>query len=327
MPTIRLKLTFIFFIGLLSVSCNQESQISMDAEILPVNQKNWSSVQIIILGTVQDGGSPHIGCKKECCSELFKQPDPARRVVSLGILDHRNKKQYLFEATPDIPQQLKILSQYNSGNEMPDGIFLTHAHIGHYTGLMYLGKEAVNTQKVPVFTMPKMKQFLEKNGPWSQLVNRENIELRDLKSDSSVQISNQLVITPFLVPHRDEFSETVGYLIKGPLKTAAFIPDIDKWSKWEKSIVTLIQEVDYAFIDATFYSGAEINNRDISEIPHPFVLESIELFKDLSPAERAKVVFIHFNHTNPLLDSTSHEFREVAQKGFQIAQLGDVFDL
>ena len=70
---------------------------------------------------------------------------------------------------------------------------------------------------------------------------------------------------PFLVPHRDEFSETVGFEIKGENKTAVFIPDIDKWSKWNSDLKELIKRVDYAFLDATFYKNGEIPSRDMSE--------------------------------------------------------------
>ena len=170
--------------------------------------------------------------------------------------------------------------------------------------------------------MPRMKKFLETNGPWSQLVDLKNINLTQLHNKSIFSLDKELKVTPFEVPHRDEFSETVGYLIKGPLKSALYIPDIDKWYKWETSIIDKIKEVDYALIDATFYDEKEINYRDISEIPHPFVIESMELFKHLDKKERSKIYFIHLNHTNPLLNSSSEEFRNVMSKGYNVANEG-----
>jgi pyrroloquinoline quinone biosynthesis protein B len=212
-------------------------------------------------------------------------------------------------------------------SEIPTAIFLTHAHIGHYTGLMYLGKEAMNAQQVPVYVYPKMQVFIENNGPWSQLVSNKNIVLKTMQTNKLQQLNSQLSVLPFQVPHRDEFSETVGYQINGQEKSALFIPDIDKWEKWETSIIDAIQKVDYAFIDATFFSGKEIQARDISEIPHPFVIESIELFGKLSPTEKAKIHFIHMNHTNPLLKPKSFESKKVEALGFNIARTGDRFTL
>ena len=290
---------------------------------------NIDATSLMILGTIQDAGSPHIACKKECCAKLFNQPDPNRKVISLGLLDVENNKRYLFEATPDISTQMKAIKNVGetSANELVDGIFLTHAHIGHYSGLMYLGKEACNADQVPVYTMPRMKKYLESNGPWSQLVSNKNIELHVLKIDSTLTLSKSLSVTPFLVPHRDEFSETVGYKVKGPGKTALFIPDIDKWEKWDIDIIQEIKEVDYAFLDATFFSGTEINNRDISQIPHPFIIESFKKFEFLSSSEKAKIIFIHFNHTNPVIDLNSEEAQKVIKAGFRIGQINEVFPL
>ncbi len=293
-------------------------------------KRNTSSVpSLIVLGTVQDAGSPHIACQRNCCKDLFKNPDPNRKVVSLGLIDPENQKKYLFEATPDIATQLKALKKYSTTltSELPDGIFVTHAHIGHYTGLQYLGKEATNAKDVAVYAMPKMRRFLKQNGPWSQLVSDHNIVLQNLSSRTPVQLTSNLSVIPFTVPHRDEFSETVGYTIVGPNKKVLFIPDIDKWKKWDKSIIEAIAEVDYAYIDATFFNGEELNTRDISQIPHPFVIESMNLFADIPASEKNKIYFIHFNHTNPLLQQSNPQIQQVINNGFHIAQINETIEL
>lgn len=288
-----------------------------------------NTVAVVILGTIQDAGSPQLGCTKDCCKNLFLNPDKDRKVVSLGIVDAINNKSFLIEATPDITQQAKALKSFSSfsSKEMPDGIFLTHAHIGHYTGLMYLGKEAFNADTIPVFAMPRMKMFLKQNGPWSQLVMNKNIALQELFDGKEIELTNDVKITPFTVPHRDEYSETVGYLVTGPHKKLMFIPDIDKWAKWKTDIINAISKVDYAFIDATFFNAEEINNRDISTIPHPFIIESMKLFENLPVAEKKKVYFIHFNHTNPVINKNSKQYKQVIQNGFNVASIYDVLEL
>jgi pyrroloquinoline quinone biosynthesis protein B len=284
---------------------------------------------IIVLGTIQDAGSPHAGCTKDCCKNLFSKPDPTRMVVSLGLIDPANKLNFLFEATPDLPRQMKLLKTYSPfrQEETPNGIFLTHAHIGHYSGLMYLGRESMNAKSTPVYAMPKMQEFLEKNGPWSQLLALKNIAIRGLKNLEPQRLSSNLQVTPLQVPHRDEFSETVGYRIEGPNKSALFIPDIDKWERWSLDIVEEIKKVDYAFLDATFYDNAELNYRNMSEIPHPFVVESMQRFKNLSASEKQKIYFIHLNHTNPLLNSKSPQHKELKKNGFQVAHFRQIVHL
>ena len=321
--TMKLQLLFLSF--LLLIGCNniKSDPVEENALITVV-----SETSLVILGTVQDAGSPHIACKKDCCAGLFEKPDPLRKVVSLGLIDPKNNKSYLIEATPDITSQVKKLKQFsNSEDELPNGIFLSHAHIGHYTGLMYLGKEATNANRVPVYAMPRMKQFLENNGPWSQLVSANNISLQEMGNQQEIELTTNIKVIPFTVPHRDEFSETVGFKIIGPKKSVLFIPDIDKWEKWETNISEAISQVDYAFVDATFFDGEEINNRDISEIPHPFVIESMELFKRLPSEEKQKIHFIHFNHTNPVLNPESDAMKTVLENGFNIARINMIVSL
>jgi pyrroloquinoline quinone biosynthesis protein B len=274
-----------------------------------------------VLGTMQDGGSPHAGCIKKCCRDLYQNPDPHRKIISLGLVDPVSGKTWLFEASPDLPLQLFELNAAagREGVRSPDGIFVTHAHIGHYTGLMYLGREAMNTNGVVVYAMPRFRKFLENSGPWNQLLALKNITLESLEDERPVSLSSSVSVKPFLVPHRDEYSETVGFLIKGPSKKILFIPDIDKWSKWNKSIEEEIRQVDIALVDGTFYDGREIKNRDISEVPHPFVSESTGLFKSMDSADKRKIHFIHLNHTNPLLETNSPEAKTLQKAGYKVA--------
>jgi len=277
---------------------------------------------IYILGVAQDAGFPQAGCYKPHCMPGWNDPERKITATSLGLIDPSSKKKYIFEATPDLPEQLFLLEQEAPSDEFSlNGIFITHAHIGHYTGLMYLGREAMGAHGLPIYVMPKMEQYLRENGPWSQLIALNNISLMPLRNDRS-EVLNNLKVTPFLVPHRDEFSETVGYSIQGPKKTALFIPDINKWSQWKENILERIQLVDYALIDATFYDNNELPGRDMSKIPHPFVVETMATLSLLPREQREKVWFIHMNHTNPLLNVNSDQAQGVRAQGFNIATTG-----
>ena len=280
---------------------------------------NDSDPYIYILGVAQDAGYPQTGCYEAHCMSGWQDASLRRNAVSLGLIDPAGHKKYLFDATPGFPAQLYELEmEAPSGQYELAGIFLTHAHIGHYTGLMFLGHEAMGATNIPVYAMPRMANFLENNGPWSQLVSYKNISIKPLQNDRT-QSLGVLKVTPFLVPHRDEYSETVGYRIDGPSKSAIYIPDINKWSEWQVNLATLITTVDYALIDATFFADGELPGRDMSKVPHPFVTESMALLSDLPIEERNKVWFIHLNHTNPLLDPQSKETKLVQSRGFNVA--------
>ncbi|MDT0553412.1 MBL fold metallo-hydrolase [Urechidicola vernalis] len=279
---------------------------------------------VYVLGVAQDAGYPQINCEKQCCKRVYENPEYRRMVSSIAIVDPISKEEWIFDATPDFSEQVKLLNDHtNRHGDLPEGVFLTHAHMGHYTGLMYLGREAMGAKNMNVFAMPRMKSYLETNGPWSQLTLLGNIALNSINNMKAVQLNERVAVTPILVPHRDEFSETVGYLINTGKKQILFVPDIDKWQLWEHSITDLIKQVDVALLDATFYKNGEIN-RDMSEVPHPFVEESMELFENLSKEDKAKVHFIHFNHTNPLLIDNSEAVRTVVKYGFKIAKQGAV---
>jgi pyrroloquinoline quinone biosynthesis protein B len=275
----------------------------------------------LILGNVQDAGLPHIGCQHEFCKDKFNEFEEYF-TTSLAVIDPVDKKYILFEATPDLPHQLNYLDK-NIFKKLllPESIFITHAHIGHYAGLMYFGREALGSKDLKVNVLPKMANFLKTNGPWSQLVDINNIKIQEINFAKKTNHLSNISVTPIKVPHRDEYSETAAYEIVGKNKKALFIPDIDKWEKWEKNLIELVQEFDYLLLDATFYDSKEIN-RDISEIPHPLVSETIILLENLSLKDKSKIYFIHMNHTNMMLDTKSDLSEYVTSKGFNIARLG-----
>ena len=282
---------------------------------------------VVVLGIAQDAGYPQAACTKTCCRDLWNQHADRKMVSCIALVDPVEQKAWMFDATPDFKFQLAELTSDKYGPPELAGIFLTHAHIGHYTGLMHLGHEVMGAKEVPVFAMPRMAKFLKENGPWSQLVSLQNIALRQLAADSVVVLNERLKVRPFLVPHRDEFSETVGFEILGPEKSLIFIPDIDKWERWDRAVVEWVKTHDYNLIDGTFYENGEIPGRDMSQIPHPFIEESMKLFSNLPKEAKSKVIFIHLNHTNPALRQNSPARKNVQRQGFCIADEGMILGL
>jgi len=282
-----------------------------------------SDVYVQVLGIAQDAGYPQTNCYQPHCMRAWEDKDLRRMASSIAVVDTTSKAKYLFDATPDMREQLYALHKSAPDTEYSlDGVFLTHAHMGHYTGLMHIGRESAGAKGIPVYAMPIMAEFLSNNGPWDQLVRLNNIELMPLTNGAPVELNTHLVVTPLQVPHRKEYSETVGFRIDGPNKSAVFIPDIDKWEDWTTDIRAIIRSVDYALLDATFFADGELKGRDMSTIKHPHVAESMDLFADLTDEEKSRVIFIHMNHSNPLLIDGSPEQAEVKRRGFRFAHEG-----
>jgi pyrroloquinoline quinone biosynthesis protein B len=296
-------------------------------------RENPDAAYIAVLGIAQDGGHPQIGCLKECCTDISTE-DGGHMVSCLALVDPVSGRRWIFDATPDFPAQLRLLDELAPSHRDPatrdlgiDGIFLTHAHMGHYTGLMHLGREALGATGIPVYALPRMREFLSRNGPWDQLIGLQNIEVLALEPDRVVELGGEITVTPILVPHRDEYSETAGFLIATRRARALYVPDIDKWERWDRQLADVLADVDLAFIDATFFSAAELPNRNLSEIPHPTVQETITLLESLPERERSKVHFIHFNHSNPALDKDDVAWETIKTAGMQVAEQGSIHRL
>jgi len=279
----------------------------------------------VVLGIAQDGGYPQAGCRRECCARAWRDPSQRRGVSCIAVVDPMAKERWLIDATPDFREQLRALDKLAPSSSVPGltGIFLTHAHIGHYTGLMHLGREAIGARNVPVYAMPRMREFLSNNGPWNQLVQLENIDLCSMCAEEPVALNDRLTATPIPVPHRAEYSETVGFRIQGPNRSVLYISDIDKWERWDRPIEKLVAEVDVAYLDGTFFAEGEIPGRSMAEVPHPFIEESMKRFEALPRSDRAKIRFIHLNHTNPALRPDSAAHRQIERAGFRVAEIGE----
>ncbi len=283
----------------------------------------------VILGTAQDAGYPSAGCQRDCCRRARLDPALARHPASLAIIDAEGGR-WLVDCTPHFPQQLAMLDELLPVDaEAPGlrGIFLTHAHIGHYTGLMQLGREVLGTAGLPVYCMPGLRRFLLDNGPWNQLVRIGNIELRELKAGRAVGLPGMLSVEPLPVPHRAEYSETVAFILSGVSHRLLYLPDIDSWEGLDPSIDRLLSEVDIALLDGTFFSGEELPGRNMGEIPHPTVEHSMRRFSGLPELIREKIHFFHLNHTNPLLNAQSPELARLYKLGYRLARQGAVLPL
>jgi pyrroloquinoline quinone biosynthesis protein B len=279
-----------------------------------------SGPSAVVLGVAQDGGVPHAGCRQPLCAAARSDPARKRLVASLALFDPAAGKRFLIDATPDFAEQMERLGG------RPDGILLTHAHIGHYLGLAQLGREVLGARKVPVYCTPSMARFLRDHKPWSRLVERENIAVREIEPGVEVELTPALRVTAIRVPHRDEDSDTVAFLVRGPDRKVLWLPDIDKWEKWDRSLRELLDDPSLtAFLDGTFFSADEVGGRSLAEIPHPLVPETAALLES-EPRPRARVFFVHLNHTNRLLWD-GEAVSPLETRGFGVATQGQVVPL
>jgi pyrroloquinoline quinone biosynthesis protein B len=292
-----------------------------------------------VLGTAQDGGLPHPGCSGPRCRRALRDPDARRLVASLALVDPATSPASVFmiDATPDLVAQLARLTDLRApapgaGDRLEtvdrqpiDGVLLTHAHMGHYLGLAFFGYEALHARALPVWATPRMADYLRRNGPWSQLVELGNIDLRSVATGSDVRLTERLRVTVMPVPHRDELSDTVGFLVQGPTRTLLYVPDTDRWDAWDPPLLERLEGVDVALLDGTFYSADELPGRSVEQIGHPLVRTTMDLLQERVAAGTLEVYFTHLNHSNPALDPDGPEAEEVRRRGFHV--LGELEEI
>jgi pyrroloquinoline quinone biosynthesis protein B len=291
-----------------------------------------SSVRAMVLGTAQDGGIPQIGCRCPNCERARRDPRQARLIASLGLADLEERKLFLIDASPDIrPQVDRALGMFPPPapalTDVLAGVLLTHAHIGHYTGLMFFGYESLAARRLLVYCSARMAEFLAANGPWNQLIRLENISLRIFKPGEKIPLTPSLTAVPIPVPHRNEYTDTFGFEIAGPARSLLYIPDIQSWAAWERSLEKALRKVDVALIDGTFFGPDDLPGRNMAEIGHPLVLDTIRRMKNVPAAERATVLFTHLNHAHPALDLAGKARRVIDESGARLAEEGKVIDL
>ena len=278
---------------------------------------------------------PQTGCDCSQCSRARRHPESARRVASLAIHVPKTGRVYLVDATPDLPAQIAEIHTFRPHPEGKvdrapvDGVLLTHAHIGHYLGLAHFGFESLNTKDIPVWVSPRMAAYLRTNGPWSQLVRLGNLAVKEFQPGQSFELEEGITVKPLQVPHRDEYSDTMAFVIRGPNKTLLYVPDTDSWKVWPRPLTEILAEekVDIALLDATFYSPDELPDRDVTKIKHPLVTQSMDMLEPLVKSGKLRVYFTHMNHSNPALDPNGEARKSVEARGFRVLEEGDELDL
>lgn len=282
----------------------------------------------IVLGIMQDAGLPQAGCRCPHCAAVYSGRRQPEFAASLAIVDARVQpaSMWLIDASPDIRFQLHLLAgilgpdpQMPERIRQPDGLFLTHAHMGHSAGLVHLGPEAMNVQNLPLYASPGLCAVLQDTRLWQPLL--ANLVLTPLGPEQSLQLADGLSVSTVPVPHRDEVGGgTYAFRIQGPSRSLLYLPDIDGWTQWPAADSTL-SAVDVALVDATFYSQDELGGR--SPVAHPLVPETLTFWAGLS----TQLILTHLNHTNPLVEEGSSARQVVARSEASVAYTGQVIPL
>jgi pyrroloquinoline quinone biosynthesis protein B len=285
-------------------------------------------VELVVLGIAQDGGLPHFGCEQPCCVAARRE---GRTLfpAALGLIDRRGAGEprlLLVEATPRIEEQVAMLHQVagvqGRGRQPVDAVMTTHAHLGHFLGLLWFGREIAGSRAVPLHASARFCEFLATNAPWRQLLALGQLRPQAFTPDTEFSPWPGLTVRAIPVPHRDEWSDTMAYVLRGPQRVVLFVPDVDAWHQAPGLLDRLLADVDIAYLDGTFYDGRELPDRDLAEIPHPPITATMALLAERARQRPGRIRFLHCNHSNPVLHDPAVRQR-VLDAGFGIAEQGE----
>ncbi len=283
------------------------------------------AVELFVLGIAQDGGLPHFGCEQPCCVNA-RATGRVLYPAALGVVDRRVDKLLLVECTPRIEEQVALLHElagvHGRGRQPVDAVMTTHAHIGHYLGLAWFGREVAGSKQMPVHCSPRFGAFLRQHAPWRQLVELQQIDVQEFVIGEAFAPWPGLTVRAIAVPHRDEFSDTVAFVLAGPQRRVLFVPDIDAWERAPGLLQQLLADVDVAYLDGTFFDGSELPERNLAEIRHPLMVRTMELLAEQAKARPGAIRFLHCNHTNPALHDAAVRAR-IEAAGFRLASQGE----
>lgn len=268
-------------------------------------------MKVKVLGTVQDGGVPHLGCRCDVCEEARQNPDNQRYNASIMVVSNASEAstRYLVDATPDIRYQIE--------GEYLDGVFVSHGGLGHITGLLHLGEEGMDAEMVQVYATEETQDFLRENDPYRLLIDRNNVDLNTIEDGYTQELQGGK-IEALQTRHTGVNTDSLGYMIHGDEKKLFYMSDIHAWN--EKSLEA-VKEADIAIIDGTFWNEEEIDR--YHEVPHPVMKETMHKTEDWD----TEIVFTHLNHTNPALRPHTQERQEIKERGFQVAERGMEFEI
>jgi len=267
----------------------------------------------VILGSGQDGGSPQVGHRRAAGLD--------RSASSIALCDDDGSV-LLFDASPDIRLQYHWLAEHLDTEPTLDAVFVTHGHMGHYSGLLHFGMEAAATISLALFAPETVITFLERNQPWASLLSSGHLVATPM--ESNVVTIGPFSVTALPVPHRDEHTDTVAFSVEVEGRPwLLYLPDIDSWSAWPDA-ERVIASHRVALLDATFSSATELPGRDLDAIRHPLVPDTIERFSHLTSDHM--IVLTHINHSNPLGRPDAQITKTAADQGYLVAYDGLVID-
>jgi len=296
-------------------------------------------VRIRVLGAAAGGGFPQWNCNCPNCDGLRKGSIRAQaRTQSSIAVSGDNEHWVLFNASPDVLQQLRSFPELQPGRALRDtaiaAIVLIDAQIDHTTGL-YMLRE--HRQPWPVWCTPGVREDLSVGNPlFGVLGHYAGINWHEVPLAGAFSIERAtglgfeaLSLTsnaPPYSPHRDrpQPGDNIGVSLINTKngKRVFYAPGL---GEMEPHVWAAMERADCVLVDGTLWTDDEMirlgasqkTSRAMGHLPQSGAGGMLE-WLDRLPATTRKVL-IHINNTNPILDEDSPQRATLSAHGIEVA--------
>jgi pyrroloquinoline quinone biosynthesis protein B len=304
-------------------------------------------VHVEILGTAAGGAFPQWNCACRNCSRLRGGAFPGKARTQLQVAVSSDGLSWcLLNASPDLRLQIEsnsFLHPRRGNRDSPiSAVALTSADLDQSLGLLLLRE----LQPIQIFAAASIRRILLEDNTMFSMLNRRADQARwhDIASGTAFNLfakareQSQIECLPLSVATRyPSYVSTerarqlgAGEAVLGLIlcsesgKRLGYFPAVEHL---DQALFDRIDSLDVLLFDGTFWSDDELimiqnggqTARQMGHLPVSSATGSLDL---LSKLRCPRKIFVHMNNTNPMLDVTGPEYRQVRESGWEIAEDG-----
>jgi pyrroloquinoline quinone biosynthesis protein B len=303
-------------------------------------------MRIEILGSAAGGGFPQWNCNCGNCRGVRAGTLRAKlRTQTQVAVSDDGRDWFLLNASPDLRLQIERtprLQPRGLRNSPISGVLLTGADVDDIAGLLSLRE----LQPFRIYCTPSLRRILREDNSVFGVLNRvaRQVCWTDIKlgegfsfvtvSDSELSIGCEVFSLgrryPAYVPvsraaELNSEEALLGVMLTdSSARRLAYVPAVPSINE---SLLHFLDSADLILFDGTFWSNDELirvqgggaTALEMGHVPVGGIQGSLSALAGL---RRPRKLFLHMNNTNPMLNESGPEHREVRSLGWELAEDG-----
>ena len=299
-------------------------------------------MRIEVLGSSAGGGLPQFNCNCHNCKGYREGKTTIKRRTQSSItISEDGENWVLFNTSPDILEQIHnspFLHPKQRRESKIKAIIFIDAQIDHTTGLLMLREGCPHE----VYCTKEVEEELNTSFPLFKMLKHW---------DGGGVVYNEIAFNkqPFFIPvmpncefyavplisnappyskyrDRPRVGDNIGVIVlnKKTKKRLFYLPGL---GVLEKHIIDEMARADILLVDGTVWTNDEMIKNGFSsklgtDMGHLPLSDKGGLIEILDTLEKPRKILIHINNTNPILDESTPEYKELISHGIEISYDG-----